>query len=316
MKRSRGVHYLLCLILLFGVLGGLFGSQVVFAAQDSSNSPFLSLPNQEEPPVEEEVPPVEEEVEISTSYPALQGKSGTTFEFEVQIFYQGSEIKIFDLALTPPPGWEASVKRQFKENEPSLLAVRSPPGREYPDKLTIFLSPLPGNLPEPGDYLVTLEAVSGDLKDSIELKAVVTEIPLTYELDMVTTTGRLDAPAKAGEDNTISVKLTNLGDGVIEDITFASVKSEGWGVTFTPDKIESLEPGLSQEVEVVITPPSKTIAGDYRVSLTAKGKENASDSVALRIRVQAPTVWGGAGIGIVAGVVVGLVFLFRRLGRR
>lgn len=309
MKRSTGVHYLLCLILLFGVLGGLSGSQIVFATQQSDNSPFLSPPNQEEPPVEEEV-------EISTSYPVLQGESGTTFEFVVQIYYQGSEPKIFDLILTPPPGWEASVKRQFEKEESSLLAVRIVPGKEYPDKLTILLSPLPGNLPEPGDYFMTLEAVSADLKDSIELKTVVTEIPPTYELGMVTTTGRLDTPAKAGEDNTISVKLTNLGTGIIEDITFTSVKQEGWGVTFTPDKIESLEPGLSQEVEVVITPPSKTVAGDYRVGLTAQGKENASDSVALRIRVQAPTVWGGAGIGIVAGVVVGLVFLFRRLGRR
>ena len=309
MKRSTGVHYLLCLILLFGVLGGLSGSQIVFATQQSDNSPCLSPPNQEEPPVEEEV-------EISTSYPVLQGESGTTFEFVVQIYYQGSEPKIFDLILTPPPGWEASVKRQFEKEESSLLAVRIAPGKEYPDKLTILLSPLPGNLPEPGDYFMTLEAVSADLKGSIELKTVVTEIPPTYELDMVTTTGRLDTPAKAGEDNTISVKLTKLGTGIIEDIIFISVKQEGWGVTFTPDKIESLEPGLSQEVEVVITPPSKTVAGDYRVSLTAQGKENASDGVALRIRVQAPTVWGGAGIGIVAGVVVGLVFLFRRLGRR
>ena len=308
MKRFKKVHYLLCLTLLSGILGGLFGSQVVFAAQENSSSSFLLPPNQTEPPVEEEV-------EIITSFPVLSGKSGTSFSFEFQIYYQSSEPKIFEFSLTPSPGWEATVKRQFKENEPSVVAAMEVPGSEYPPKYTVFFNPLPGNLPEPGDYFVTLEVASGNLKDSIKLKAVVTEVPPTYKLGVVTTTGRLDTSAKAGEDNTTSIKLTNLGTGAIKDITFSSIKSEGWGITFSPDKIESLEPSQSQEVDVVITPPNRTIAGDYRVSLTARGAE-ASDSVALRIRVQTPTMWGGVGIGIIAGVIAGLVVLFRRLSRR
>lgn len=308
MKRFRGVHLLICLVLLFGVLGGLFGSQGVFAAQDSANSPFLSPPNQEDPPVEEKI-------ELTSQFPVVGGESGTTFEFEVQIYYQGSEPKIFNLILTPTPGWEASVKRKYKEEEASILALRVLPTEEYAEKFTILFSPLPGNLPEPGDYFLTLEAASGSLKDSVELKAEVTDIPLTYELDMVTTTGRLDTVAKAGKDNTISFKLTNSGTGVIKGINFIRVVSEGWNTKFAPSEIESLEPGMSQIVEVVITPPSRTIAADYNVILRSIG-DNAADSINLRVKVQTPTIWGRAGIGIIAGIIVGLVIVFRRFGRR
>ncbi len=62
MNRSRVVHYLLCLIFFFGVLGGLAGDQVALAAQEAINGSFLSPPNQEEPQIEEKL-------EIIAKYP-------------------------------------------------------------------------------------------------------------------------------------------------------------------------------------------------------------------------------------------------------
>jgi len=300
MKRWKAVRYLLYFGLLFGVLGGLFGGQIVLAQE-----------NEEQTPPEE---PVEEKLELTSSFPVLRGESGSSFEFEVIFNYQAGEPRVFEFAYTAPPGWEASVKRTWGTEDESILAIRLE-AKDYPDRAKIFLSPLPGNLPESGEYVLTFEAASDGLKDNIELKAVVTEMPLTYELEMVTQTGRLDYPAVAGKDNPLTVTLTNKGTGAVKDISLMSVKSEGWGVTFTPNRLESLEPEQSKEVEVVITPPRKTIAGDYRPVLRAIG-DKAADSIDLRVTVQTPTIWGGAGIGIIAAVIVGLAFLFRRLGRR
>jgi len=83
------------------------------------------------------------------------------------------------------------------------------------------------------------------------------------EFELHTATGRLNTEVTAGEDNHLSIRLVNTGTAAIEDITLSSSKPEGWSITFTPDKVDSLEPGLSQEVDVVIKPPRKTIAGDY-----------------------------------------------------
>ena len=315
MKTSGRVRYLIGLTLLFAMLGGPLGGQAVLAAQKGNTDPFLPPPNEEQLPEETEEQPAEERFELIAEYPVIRGESGSTFEFLVSFEYESSETRIFKFYPTVPPGWEISIQERFEAKEGTLLAVRLEP-KEYYESLKVILSPLPGNLPEPGEYVVTLEIASDNMKDSVDLKAVVTELPPTYELDVVTTTGRLNTLAKAAADNTMSIKLTNSGTGIIEDITFSSIKSEGWGVTFTPNKIESLEPGQTQEVDVVITPPSRTIAGDYRVTLTARGIENVSDSIALRVRVETATMWGGVGIGIIAAVIAGLVVLFRRLGRR
>lgn len=317
MKRLRGIHYLLCFVLFAGVLGLLSGNQVAFAIQQNTTGYSPLPPSQEEPPPEE----THEEIELVSRFPVKQGESDTSFEFEVSLNYQGTDPKVFQFSLVAPPGWQASVKRPFTETESneSLLAITLQPNQSYPERVKIILSPLPGNHPEPGNYILTFGASSGDLQDSIELKAVVTGTPLTYELDFITANGRLDFPVKAGEDNPIPLRLTNSGSGVLTNLSFTSVKSEGWGTTFAPSKIESLEPGESVEAEVTITPPRKTIAGDYRVLVRAGANSpdmRLQEQLDLRIRVETPSVWGGAGIGIVVAVIAGLAIMFRRLGRR
>lgn len=310
MNRFRVTHYLLCLVLLFGVLSGLLGSPVVLAAQEGSNEPASLPPSQEEPPPEE---PPEPELKLSAQYPVMRGQSGQIFEFEVSLSYQGSESRAFDLDLTAPPGWDGGIMPSYGEF--MIESITLEPGKTYPDKVKVIFSPPPWELPEPGDYVATFRAGSGELRDSVELTAVVTEIPPTYQLYASTATLRRNMEARAGADNHITVILENFGTGTLKNIQFSSTKSEDWSITFNPYKVDSLEPGLKQEVDVVITPPSKTIAGDYHVILRFV-TEKATYNIELRVTVVTPTIWGGAGIGIAVAVIAGLAILFRRLGRR
>jgi uncharacterized membrane protein len=319
MKRFRGVNYLLCLISLVGVLSLLLGSQIALAATESSNPPLPPLPNEEEPAEE----PIKESLELVCRFPVKQGESGGSFEFEVSLNYQGTERKTFEFSLDTPQGWDVAITRYYGgeegEIEPTILAMVVEPNLAYPEKAIITLNPLPGYAPEVGDYVLTFEVASGGLRDSIELKAVVTSLPLTYELKFVTANGRLDAPVKGGEDNYIPLKITNTGSGVLTNLSFTSVKSEGWGTIFAPNQIGSLEPGESVDAEVVMTPPRNTIAGDYRV-LVRVGADSPiarlQEQLDMRIRVQTPTIWGAAGIGIVVAVIAALAIMFRQLGRR
>ncbi len=288
MKRSRITYFLVLVITLTVFLA--LGSYGVVLAQEEKT---------------EETPPPEE-VEMATTYPVLRGPSGTAFEFKVEVSYRGEGERTFDLSAKAPEGWYASIQPAYEQTE--ISAVRMRPFS--PESLKIVFIPLKNM--SPGEYVATLEISSGDLKDSIDLKAIITA---TYKLVLGTATGRLNTSVTAGEDNHFSLILANQGSDAIENIGFSSDKPEGWSITFKPDKVESLEAGKTQEVDLTINPPSKTIAGDYAVSVKATS-DNASDDLELRITVLTPSLWGWVGVGIVLLVVAGLAVVFVRLGRR
>ena len=203
----------------------------------------------------------------------------------------------------------------YPENE--IPAVEIGPSEFSPttEKVKVEVVPLPWKLPAPGEYVVTFEVTAGELKQSIELTAVVTAV---YEFSMNTATGRLDTEVTAGEDTHLSIELVNSGTAAIENITFSSSKPEGWDITFNPEKVDSLEAELTQEVDVVINPPRKTIAGDYMVTMSAVSREIfvSPREFDLRVTALTPTIWGWVGILIVLAVIAGVAVMFRRLGRR
>lgn len=304
MSGSRAVYYLLCFILLFAMLGGLAGERVVLATQESGNGSFLLPPGQEEPPPEEKL-------ELSCLYPVWSGKWGEPAKFEVSLKWLGGEFRTFELATTTPPGWRAQTLAGYPERE--VPAIGLEPGKTYPDKIKVTFAPLVGELPEPGDYVVTLEASSGDIRETIELKAVVTALYMYY---LTTATGRLNTEVTAGEENHLSIMLGNTGTAVIDKIDLLSTKPSGWSITFNPEEVGSLEAGLAQEVDMVIKPPRKTIAGDYMVTIKAISKEYRPRDLELRVTVLTPTIWGWVGILIVLAVIASLGVIFWRLGRR
>ncbi len=307
MNRSRIARYLACFVLLFTVLIGLMGSSVALAAEESGSGSISSPENQEEPEA------VSEPVKFFAKFPTLEGVAGDTFDFEVMITPNADEYAVkYDFNVTTPPGWEGSVWGDYPQKQVSSIDFRGE--QLHSETINVKATPSPGETPEPGEYTITLEMTSAEpkIETSLDLTAVVT---YSYGFSMYTETGRLNAQVKAGEDNHTAILLLNTGTGPIEDIALSADSPEGWDVTFDPDKIGTLETGLRQEADVVIKPPKKTIAGDYLVTLKADS-ERGSDSIQLRVTVLTSTLWGWAGIGIAAGVVAGLIILFRRLGRR
>jgi uncharacterized membrane protein len=307
MMKGKTFRYALGLILLGGILT-VFTGQVALAAPAVSDNPSGLPPSQEQPVTEEKITAV-------TSFPVVKGQSGTSFEYDFELSYEGLEARVFEFKVIPPEGWTAAVKRKFRTDETTVLAVRIEPGNESPERFTVKLDPLPDSLPEPGEYPLIVEVSSGSLKDRLELTAIVSDKPSNYELDLVTSTGKLDARVNAGEDNHLILILTNTGEDVVESIAFSGVKSDGWDVTFEPPKLESLTPGQSEQVVVTIRPPRETIAGDYNVLLRGIG-DTASDQLSMRIKVTTPTFWGWVSGGITAAIIVSIVLVFRRLGRR
>ena len=303
------VWYLaLCFALVFGLIGGLSGSRVALAAQENSGVSAPLPPGEEEPPPEEP----QERVDIYCNWPVLEGQPGDSFEFEIKFDYRINERRTFELGLTVPPGWTGSPLSGYPERE--IEAFEADP-ESITETLSVQVASQEGTRTEPGEYTFTFEVVSGELRDSVELKAVVVPRPLQYSLDVVTLSGITEVRVKAGEGAHTTIYVRNVNTGAVSNLSLTAEHPEGWQVSFTPGDLGTLESGLFTEVDVVITPPADVETGDYPVIVNAIGDE-AEESLELRTTVTGTTTLAGVGIGVGVGVIAGLIIWFRRAGRR
>jgi len=301
MVKTRLTYLLLCLTLVFTLAGGIFATGITVAAQDAvQDATPTSTP--------------EPRLLLETKYPVLSNDSGQSYSFSVDIKYAGTERKTFNITTTVPQGWNAVTTAGYPESQVSAVQIAPVDTvMTATETIKVNVAPFLGRLPDPGDYSISLQVSSGNLTQTIDLTA---QVKAKYQIALQAESGRLSTNATAGKENHYSVNVVNSGSAAIDNINFSSTKPEGWTVSFKPDKVASLSAGQTQQVDVVITPPDgKTIAGDYMINLKA---DNGTHSSAVDVRVTAatPSIWGYVGIIIVALVVIGLVVLFMKLGRR
>lgn len=262
--------------------------------------------------------PVPEELIFDTTLPKIQAKEGETFIFNFNVAYkagdepfgieEGKSEKTFDITVDYPTGWIAAVASGSTEAPAINLKFNSG------ESLSLMAIPLVKQ--EPGEYELKAtfkSAVEGDtLEGSIDFTAVITA---TYEISLTTKTGILSTELTSGKDNHYKLIVTNNSSTSVENITLSSTEPEGWQVNFDKKTIESIEAGANMEIDAVINPPEKTIAGDYMLTFSASS-ENSNSSIDLRATVETPTIWGIVGIGIIVVVIIGVAVIFAKLGRR
>jgi len=292
MSRFRAGYYLICAALLLMVLGGLVTAPIISAET--------------------------EEITLTCQYPVLSSPAGTSyFTYSIELQYNGGkEPRVFDLQVKVPPSFSYSITSSYGEGT-AIAAIRLDPQKTYPDTIKVTVRPDMWIVPEPGEYLITVEAASGEIKSSIELKAI---IMAKYGVEIEPVTGRLNTTATAGEDSYFTIFVTNTGSADLQKINFSSAitgKPAGWSVTFDPQDIDVLPVRAKREVQINIKPAQKTISGDYMVAISANPESGyAFDNIDVRVTVLTPTIWGWVGIGIVVLVIAGLIVMFMRLGRR
>jgi len=287
--------------------------------EEESVAENITITKEEEPKPEliaaeeePEEPKIEEKITLRPDFPTVESIAGGEFEFRVTFSYIGMDSKVFDLRTTAPPDWEVYMTPRY-EKERKITSINLKPSLTAGEELRVVATAPFWPLPEPGDYKITIEAISGTLRNSTELTAKVTA---KYFLETIPVNQRYDTRAKAGEDNIFSIKVRNLGTDAIDNINFSPDNPEGWSITFTPDKIDVLEAIDEQTVELNIKPPPKTVAGDYMISLRASGKQITADKIDIRVTVETPTIWGWVGVAIILIVVIGLIVIFMRFSRR
>ncbi len=279
--------------------------------------PSLVFAEEEETNTEEEIAEPEPEPEtldfdIAYSEVSAFGTKGTMFEFEVSITFDGEEERYFEILEEFPSGWSMDVSPgsdaaidipliMFKPNAPVILKIKCRPMVKK----------------EPGEYIfkITLKSVAeeGDvLEGSAEFTGIVKP---DGKLELMASEDRLNTKVRPGRENIYTLILKNTGTAPVENINISSSgEPEGWQVELE-DNIDIVSVGEELEVEVIIIPPERTIAGDYSIRFNVSS-EDGNDSLELRTMVETPLIWKIVGIGLIALVIAGIAIIFERLGRR
>jgi len=254
---------------------------------------------------------IPEELKFDVVYPKLSAKAGNNFEFNVDLTYTGDEEATIDLFAEGPKDWFVAITPSYQESQ--ITAVKLTPEKKESLKIKVFPSVIVESQ-KPGDYDIIVRAENEDFNLSEEITLTAT-ITATYSLDLTAKYGVLNTNATSGKNNPFIVVLKNSGSDEIENITFSSDAPQKWIVKFNTEKIDKLNADESKDIEVIITPPDKTIAGDYMLNFSVKS-EDSSDNIDVRVTVETPSIWGWVGIAIIVIVVIGVAVIFARLGRR
>ncbi len=307
MRTIRIIGSVTCFTLLLTLCINVVTQPVALAVPKEMTSLSALPPGQESKPEAEKI-------EINSQYPVIKANAGKILTYDLDVSYKGGkEPRYIEFSADVPDGFVYQFKKSYGEEEIGGLTI-DPEKSITPEKIKLSVA----SFVDPGEYPIIVKATTGKITGSFELKAVITA---KYEITLETPGGLLNTKVTAGKDNYFSVTVKNTGTDVLEKIELNSRirgTPKGWSVTFNPEKIDSLPVDGEREVKINIKPPEKTISGDYEINVSAKpeSKYDVDDDLDIRVTVLTEPLWGWIGIGIVVLVVIGLVVMFLRLGRR
>jgi uncharacterized membrane protein len=244
-------------------------------------------------------------ITMTSDFPQLSGAPSSTFTYSVTLANTGTQKETYTLQGQGPAGWTVSVHPSG--NAQALTDTIDGGGND-----TLSVTAQPPTTVAAGAYPLQVTATSGAQSANAALEADVTGTPA---LTMSTPNQVLNAQVTAGSTGTVSLVVTNSGSTILQAVSVTAAAPTGWTTAFAPATIATIQPGASVTVIATVKPSSDALAGDYDVTYTATGGA-ATGTLDIRTTVQTSPLWGFIGLALIAVVIVGLGWVFRRFGRR
>ena len=243
---------------------------------------------------------------VTSKLPSLRGSPKSNFEYSLNIKNDSGRNLVASFAAEAPANFETSFTEAYGTQELSSIPIEAGQSKD------IKLKVRPPSTIDGGHFPVKVTVNAEDASANTEVTLDVVGQP---QLQVSGRDGLLSARAVAAQQSSIPIVVTNTGTAPAENITLAATAPPGWKVTFEPAKVDRLVPGKDTEVQALVTPSDKSLAGDYMVSVRATSRgENASSQ--FRIAVNTSTVWGMAGAGVIGVALLLMLGAVARFGRR
>jgi uncharacterized membrane protein len=243
---------------------------------------------------------------VKSSLPSLRGSPKSNFEYTLSIKNDSGRNLVASFGAQAPANFEISFTEAYGTQELSSIPIDAGQSKD------IKLKVRPPTTVDAGHFPVKVTVKAEDASASTELALDVVGQP---QLQVSGRDGLLSARAVAGRQSSIPIVVTNSGTAPAENIALAATAPSGWKVTFEPATIERLVPGKDSEVQALVTPSDKSLAGDYQATIRATSRgENAAGQ--FRVTVGTSTVWGMAGAGVIGVALLLMLGAVARFGRR
>jgi uncharacterized membrane protein len=243
---------------------------------------------------------------VTSKLPSLRGSPKSNFEYTLTIKNDSGRNLVASFAAEAPPNFETSFTEAYGSQELSSIPIEA--GQSKDIKLKVRA---PGTIGA-GHFPVKVTVNAEDASANVDLALDVVGQP---QLQVSGRDGLLSARAVAAQQSSFPIVVTNTGTAPADNIKLAASAPSGWKVTFDPATIDRLVPGKDAEVQALVTPSDKSLAGDYMTSVNATSRgENASSQ--FRITVSTSTVWGVAGAGVIGIALLLMLGAVARFGRR
>lgn len=244
-------------------------------------------------------------VTLNAEFPALRGPSDVVFSYTLELRNDTTEEIQFGLQAQGPDGWQVDARPAGESRAASLTVAAG-----SSERITVDVDP--PDTAAAGQYQAVVQAAGGGETAEAELLVQITG---NFDMTLTTPDQRLNLDVEAGKPTELPLVVVNNGTAPLIDVSLSANPPRGWEVTFSPQSINGLEPGATQELTAVVTPSADAITGDYRITLTSSVAET-SDSIEVRATVRTSALWGLVGVGVILVAMGALVAVFRRFGRR
>ncbi len=243
---------------------------------------------------------------LKSRLPSLRGTPRSSFDYTVTVGNDSGKDLTVALSAQGPANFQTTFTEGFGPNEISSIPIEAGQTKDIKVKVT------PPRDVKAGDYPVLVKVASEGA--TAELR-VTLQISGQGKLALSTKDGRLSGEAEIGKSSAYTLVVANDGTAAIDEVEMSGTVPSNWKVEFSPKTIPSLAPNEKKDVQVLVTPADKAIAGDYVASFRASGR-GESASADFRITVTTSTLWGAVGIGIIAIALLVLLGAVARFGRR
>jgi uncharacterized membrane protein len=243
---------------------------------------------------------------LKSRLPSLRGTPKSAFEYTLSAANDSGKDLTVALSAQGPANFQTTFTEGFGSNEISSIPVEAGQSKDIKVKVT------PPRDVKAGDYpvlvKVSAEGATAELRVTLQVTG-------QGRLQLTTKDGRLSGEAEVGKSATYTLVLSNDGTAAVDEIEMSGSVPSNWKVEFNPKTVASVAPNEKKEVQAIVTPADKAIAGDYVARFNANGRGESSNAD-FRVTVTTSTIWGIAGVGIIAVALLVLLGAVARFGRR
>lgn len=234
----------------------------------------------------------------------IESEVKTAFRYHATLHNRSDQEQVFELNAALPTGWLGV----FRSEGSQVTALKLDAGKSRDIEIEIMASPLA----KPGKFAIPVTAASAGETLKLDLEAVVKG---NYEVQLSTPDGRLSDEITEGKSKQLVLTVRNSGTLPLNDLDLSAQAPTQWKAAFEPSKIDRLDAGQTRQVNVTLSVPDKTIAGDYLTTFTVRNNYATANS-SFRMTVKTSLLSGWIGMLVILLAIALVYNLIRKYGRR